>query len=154
MSYADTSDIQNEFKNLTFSDTTAVTPARVVALITQAEAEVDAKIGQVYVAPIDPGASPVSFQIVLAISIGIVAQRVRDILEVKSPEQESSQGVRKDSASDARKRLDQIVARTLPLPDAVLVSTTKGATSFDAGSTDVKFTFRRGKNRYGGPNQW
>jgi hypothetical protein len=155
MAYATTQNIQEEFKSLDFTAAnSAVQTTRVQRFIAEAEAEIDAKVGQVYNTPIDPTASPNSLVIVRAISIGIVAQRVRDILEVKSPDQETGQGVRKDSASDARKRLDAIVNRTLPLPDAVLKSSTNGATSFEAGDASAEFTFKRGSNGRGGPNQW
>ena len=155
MAYASASDVQNEFKNVDFTQpSSAVTTAKVTEWIGQAEAEINAKVGMVYQVPVDSGASPNSTLILKAISIGIVAQRVRDVLQVKTPDQETSQGARKDSAKDARTRLDAIVNRTLPLPDAVLISSTNGATDYDVGDTTVEFSFQRGTGSNGGPNQW
>jgi hypothetical protein len=154
--YASVQNVQEEFKNTTFSSTSQPTDTRVTRYIQEEEAIINAKVGMIYTAPVDATASPLSTIILRKISISMVSRRVKEILEVQSESTDTNQAAKKDSTKPPEELLQEIVDRVLVLPDAVLLSTTNGATSYDSASADcnAKFKFKKGSGRYGGPNQW
>lgn len=141
--YAAASDIQAEFKNIVFSASTSVTSTSVTRFLAEADAEINAKVGQIYSVPVDGTLSPISFAILRHIEIDMVAARIKDIIEVKSTEDQTNQGSKKDPITLARERLQEIVDRKLPLSDATLISSVKGATGYNVGSS-VTAQFKRG----------
>lgn len=154
--YASVQNVQEEFKNVTFSNTSVPTDTRVSRYIDEEEAVINAKVGMIYQVPVDSTASPQSTLILRSISISMVSRRVKEILEVKSDSEDTNQSAKKNSKVEPEDLLTQIVNRTLTLPDAVLLSTSNGATSYDSASADpnAAFQFKKGSGRYGGPNQW
>jgi hypothetical protein len=78
MAYSALSDIQSEFKALTFSASTTPTSTAVGGFITQADAEIDARVGLKYVTPVT---GTTSLAILQRISTMLVVGRVKKILE-------------------------------------------------------------------------
>lgn len=97
MSYAEIEEIQSEFKNLTFTDTTLVSISDVESFILQANALINSYVAKRYTLPIS--CKTEGFQFLKMLAIGIVAERVRAILEVK-------QATNKDGAQNPRRPLD------------------------------------------------
>lgn len=145
--YAAVSDIQGEFKNITFSTSTSVPTANVTRFLDEADAEINAKIGQIYETPIDSTNNPISFKILRHIEIDLVASRIKAIVEVKSTDDKTNQSSKLDPMQAARDRIQEIVDRKLPLPDASLLSTGKGATGYLVGST-YSAQFQRDKKQW------
>lgn len=137
MAYAALSDIQDEFKGIvTFNSTSSVKDTVITRFITEAEAEINGRVGLVYTVPVDSIASPISFSLLRSLSIGIVVTRVKNIMEVKSADTNTAQGSgSKTDADNARKILQQIVDQTLHLVDGVKKSLTDGVKSFAQGET-------------------
>lgn len=97
MAYSTLAEIQSEFKNTTFSSTTNVTDSDVNSFILQADALINSYVSKRYQLPIDTGSE--GFQFLKMLSCGIVAERVRAILEVK-------QATNKDGNQNPRRPLD------------------------------------------------
>jgi phage gp36-like protein len=129
MAYSTTAQVASEFKDITFNATSAVTDTEVDRFIEEADAEIDGRVGKRYEVPVTGTAS---LKILRTISIGIVADRIRDILELKNPTMpELEQGIRpKSSAAKARKMLEQISKGDLLLSDATLANAHMGMKSF------------------------
>lgn len=146
MAYCTVADIQGEFKAATFGATSSPTDTTVTGFIAQAGAEIDATLGLKYATPIT-GAT--SLLIVKQIAIDLVAARVKNILEVKSPIAQGQQAIKgDDSATAARKRLKAIiVGQELTLPDATILSSNDGVESFDV-SNGEEFVFQKGVKQW------
>jgi hypothetical protein len=131
MAYSTNSEISGEFKGITFSSTTTPNTTDIDRFITEADAEINARVGMKYSVPITLGASPIAFAILRQISVQLVAGRMKRILEVKqtSPDLAKQDGQSKDIAKIARDMLKEIVLGTLPLPDATLLSSGDGVSS-------------------------
>lgn len=139
MAYASLSDIQNEFKSVTFSSGSAPTDSAVTAFIAQEEAKLNARVGLKYVVPVDPTASPLSTLILRSISVHLVTARIKEILKVKAADPKADQDARGgDPKKHALTVIDKIVSGEMPLPDAVLVSTANGVRSFVVDNSEVQ----------------
>lgn len=136
--YAAVADVQGEFKSITFTSSTTVTDTQVTRFITEAEAEINGCVGLVYQVPVDSVVSPIAFALLRSLSISIVSTRIKNIVEVKTNDQGTSQGGGpKSDADNARKILDKIVAQTLKLIDAVKVNATRdGVESFASNNAE------------------
>lgn len=152
--YASVSDVAQEFKNVTFDSTSVITDTRVTKFITETEAIINAKVGKIYQMPLDQTASPQSTIILRRISIGMVSNRIKEILDVKTGEEDTKQAGKQTDYKSPEMLLQEIVDRKTPLPDASLLSPTNGATNYDVGDATVQHVFKVGTGRYGGPNQW
>lgn len=138
MAYCTSTDVASEFKNITFSASTAVTSTEVDGFIAQADAEIDGVVGLRYEVPVT-GAS--SLLIVKQISIKLVAGRIKKILEVKTSTEEVNQEAQSPNLiAEARDMLDKIVKGTLLLSDATVLSSTGGFKSF-AVDEDLDYEF-------------
>lgn len=141
--YASVTDIQQEFKNISFTSSTTVTDTQITRFITEAEAEINGRVGLVYQVPVDSTRSPISFALMRSLSISIVSTRVKSIMEVKTASESTSQsGGPKTAADNARSMLKDIVNQTLTLVDAVKVDTKDGVTSFSADNAEP-LTFQK-----------
>lgn len=140
MAYATTANVASEFKNITFSSTTQVTDTEVARFITEAEAEIDARIGKKYTVPLT-NASDIA--IVRQASVWMVADRVRKIMQVKDISvEELKQGVRPPGGRrEALKLIDEILKGDLEL-NADLLSSSNGIQSFTVDIDDPN-TFER-----------
>jgi len=92
MAYSLNSDVINEFKAL---DTTngIITTAKIDGWIAEADAYIDGILSTLYAVPIT---NATDLLIVKTVSIGIVAQRVSRVLEVKSTTPKGDQYIPKD----------------------------------------------------------
>jgi hypothetical protein len=128
MAYSAVSDVQKEFKGLALSGTSNPTDTTVTGWISEADAEIDGRIGTRYQTPVT-GTN--SLLILKTISIGIVAGRLKEFLKVKAPTLETSQNGRDGNpAKDAREKLGLIAAGDLLLSDASEKSTGEGVSGF------------------------
>ena len=145
MAYATSANVASEFKNITFGASTAVTSTEVDRFITEAESLINARVGEIYTVPLDTSVSPEAFIIMRMISIMFVADRVRQVLQVKDVTlDELKQGVRPiSSMKDAAKLLDKIVSREVILSDAVNQTAHQGMASFNEDNS-IEHTFEKG----------
>lgn len=140
MAYALLADIQNEFKSVVFSSASSPTDTAVSAFIDQEEAKINARVGLKYVVPVNPTSSPLSTLILRAISTHLVSAKIKEILKVKAADPKADQEARGgDPKKHAMNTIEKIVSGEMPLPDAVLVSSSDGVRSFvvDNGETQV-----------------
>ena len=149
MAYATVAQVASEFKSITFSSTTLVTDTEVTRFIAEADAEINAYIGSKYETPIDETEHPNSFILVRQISIWLVADRVREVMQMKNltPE-EIEQGVRPPSSRKAAlDLLKKIQKGEINLSDADLVNTDAGVKSF-AVDNNLEHTFKRNVDQW------
>lgn len=148
MSYSQLSDIQNEFKSVTFSATSTPTDAVVTSFIAQADAEIDARIGLRYAVPVNTVSSPIAAVTLKRLSAWLTAARVREIIKVKTGDTQTAQGARDgDIGKMARDQLDQISKGLYLLSDAPLVNSTQAVQSF-AYSNGEAFTFDKDSDQW------
>lgn len=147
MAYSTTADVQAEFKSVTFGAGTTPTSTQVDGFISEADAEINARVGLKYTTPVT-GAE--SLKILKTISVGLVAGRIQRILETKqaTPELANQDTQVKDLAKEARSKLKEIVAGTLPLPDATLVSTDGDGVKSSNYSAGVEHKFERDTDQW------
>lgn len=142
MAYSLNSDVVDEFKSL---DTTGIiTTTKIDGWISQADAYIDSRVGLVYQVPVT-GAN--SLLILKEISIGLVAQRVAYVLEVKSITPKGDQYIPKNLIKQAEDRLKMIANRTLLLSDATEVSTNAGVSSYSSENTITR-AFSQSKTQW------
>lgn len=142
MSYCTAVQVASEAKVTEFTTATMPTLAKVEELIAEADAEINAAISCKYVTPLAVAAD---LLVVRSISIALVVERVREILEVKTGSEEVSQDPAAKSAQGARGRLQKIVDGRLKL-SAVLASTSDGVSS--AGRTSTQCVFKVGVDQW------
>ena len=134
MAYAIVTDIEAEFKNITFNATSAVTDTEVTEFISQEEAVINATISNRYEVPTE---GTESIKVMKSISIMYVAYRVAKILNLKKdvpiPEKMVAQTLNEGSAfRKAEKTLLKIQKGTLVLTDATALSSGQGIQSYNS----------------------
>lgn len=146
MGYCTETQVQEEFKGLDLTASgQAVTTAKVTRFIAEADAEIDSKVGMVYTTPIT-GAN--SLIVMRSISIALVADRIRAIMEVKTAPQSTSQGGRRDgNAAWARDLLDKIVSGRAILSDATKISSGDGVSAY-AVNAGLEHTLEKGTDQW------
>jgi len=144
MAYCTTANVQSEFKDITFSASTSITSTEISDFIDQADAEINGRVGLVYVTPIT---GSIALLIIKSISIGIVTQRVKDILAVKTGNPDVEQEGRTNSAIAARKMLDEIVSGKMLLTDAVKRSSGDGVKSYTS-INNIEHVFEKETNQW------
>ena len=97
MAYSTLAEVQAEFKKIDFTMTSLVSDADVSSYIEQGDALIYSYVGKRYSLPIDPASE--GFKLLKMISLGLAAERVRAVLEVK-------QVTNKDGAQNPRRPLD------------------------------------------------
>lgn len=127
MAYSTKDQVQSEFKNVSFDANTAVTDTEVTDLITQTDAEIDARLSVRYVTPITGN---VSLLLLRTISIFITAARVSKIIEVKTGESDRDYPRRVEERNNALKMLQDIVDGKMLLQDATEISNKRGVRSY------------------------
>lgn len=145
MAYSTNSQVAGEFKNISFSASTPVTDTEVDRFIEEIDQYIDSRIGKKYEVPVTGSASII---ILRQISIWLVADRVKKILEIKNVNSKAvAQGVRPGLYEEAMEMLDDIVDGDLLLPDATLLSSGDGFDSYTyANSIDP--TFKRNTDQW------
>ncbi len=143
MAYSLYTDVVNEFKNIDITNG-VITETKINEFISQADAYIDGRIGLIYQTPVT-GTN--SLLILKKISIGLTAQRIANILELKSVVAEGDQAIPKDLIAEAKEDLQLIVDRGLLLSDADEVTTTGGVSSY-TGENTVERTFQQGTQQW------
>ena len=143
MAYSTNSDIQSEFKSLTYNSN-GITSAEVDAFIEQEDAYIDGIVGRKYVTPIT---GTYALRIMKTISVQLVASRVKRILAVKTGIASTDQDSMGDLFQMAKTKLDDIAEGRLILSDAVLARASDGVDSF-AVSDDIKHIFKRDEQQW------
>ena len=138
MAYSTNSNIQSEFKNLTYTSG-GITSAEVDAFIEEEDAFIDGIIGRKYVVP---ATGTYALRILKTISIQLVVSRIKRILAVKTGRPELDQDSSSNLFAMAKTKLDDIAAGRLILSDATLGNATDGVDSF-AVSDDLEHIFKR-----------
>lgn len=144
MSYVDAAAIAQEFKDVEFTATTAVTTTDVALFIAEEEAFLDSRVSLKYAVPVTGTKSTL---IMKKISTLLVVGRIKNILQVKTGDAKSEQG--QDGAADilaAHKLLKMIIDDELPLIDAG-AAPRQGAVSGYPGS-DYTRTFQSGVKQW------
>lgn len=138
MAYATYTDVASEFKDVTFSASTAITDTEVTEFIVQAEAYINSYISTRYEVPVS---GSVSVLILKTVVILLVKARILSILSVKTPQDKTKQDPDGPSLIEqAKKMLEMIKKGTLPLTDATVNSTGIALTSF-LKDEDIDYSF-------------
>lgn len=128
--YCTVSQIESEFKNITFTVDSSVTISDVERFIEEASAYIDGVLDSVYVTPIT---GVVSLLIVQQVCIWLVSQRIKDIQALKTSKEPTNQitsELRLDKK--AENMLKSIVKDEISLPDAIKDSSTGGVSSYNS----------------------
>lgn len=151
--YADSADVQKEFKNLEYNSQ-GVESTEVDEWATQESEYINSRIGLKYQTPVTVAASPKAFQILKQICIWLLAKRIQETLEVKTTVPEGQQLVTGgDLRTLAEARLDKLVDGSAILLDAISNSSSKGISSFTAG-TASPHVFQKGDPSRNIKDQW
>jgi hypothetical protein len=144
MAYAEVTDVQSEFKGITFSTTTAVTTAKIEDFICQADAYINSRIGFIYITPVTSGEA---LEVLKEISIKLVAHRVKKILEVKTGGTVVDQGAVANDRAEAMAMLKEIVEKKMILIGADLASSSGGINSY-ASDNSEEYVFEKGVDQW------
>jgi len=140
VAYSIYTDVQAEFKNITFSSSSSVKDTEVTEFITQADAYIDSRLGLKYTVPIT---GVESLKICKRLSIWLVTGRIKRILRVKTGVQTGEQDtIDGDLETLARNEIEMILDGLLLLSDATLATTADGFRSY-AVDEDLEYTFTR-----------
>lgn len=148
--YCTSADVAAEFKNIDFTKTdAAVSDAKVTEWCVQAAAEINNRLSVRYQIPLieDYNISEDGMSLIKMLAIKLVAQRVTGVLESKNVRPETDTQVKVNTANEARKIIQDIVDKKLPLLGAIPATPEDGTTSgINAGSLTKGFTFTREGN--------
>lgn len=144
MAYSTNAQVASEFKDITFGGSTPLTDTEVDRFIEEADAFINAKISKRYSTSITEVGNPISFAILRNISIWLVAERVREIMQVKGISVEQlKQGARVPAGrKEAMKMLEEIAGGKLDLSDATLADSDDRIASFNVDN-DIEHSFKR-----------
>jgi len=136
MAYATATDIEAEFKNITFDTSSAITETEVTEYINQEEAYINAIVSNRYEIPITGNEAR---KILKNISIACVAYRVAKVLNLKKdvpiPEKFVPQAINEGAAyREAKKKLEMIQKGKVILDDATALSSQQGVKSYNASN--------------------
>jgi len=150
MAYAVVADVQAEFKSISFTSTTQVTTTKVGDWIAEADAEINSIIGIRYQTPVP--SSTDAAKICKTISIWLVKDRIRGVLEIKQVEDKVDQDVAGKSLRDrALEWAHNIAKGWQALPGALLITVSGGSLggleSYNR-SRDDSNEFRKGEDQW------
>lgn len=123
--YCNLDDIKADFGKVDFTATSKVTSDQVESFITSESAYIDAYISSKYKTPVDENNSPQSFALLKRICIFRVSDRIRNILEIKTANQNINQDVKSQTRSPSDD-LKMIIDGKLRLSDCELATTDDG----------------------------
>lgn len=148
MTYAAVVDIQNEFRKITFDGTSDITDTRVTGFLEETDAMIDTLLSVRYQLPIT---GTKSLLVLKRIEIAVVAERIASILDLKQNKVVSStikqEYNKKDKANIAIKMLNQLVDGIIILPDAVLLDSQYGFSSYTEDNNIEPF-FEKGVDQW------
>lgn len=151
MTYCDVDDIKNEFKDIDFeSESSQVTTAKVENFLLQSAGKINSYISNQYKVPVSSTDKTVAdaFNMLKAIQIAMVADRIKVILEVKDVKDEVNQGVRTNKGTPLwQKELEDIRDGKILLLNVPGASEDGGVASFVRDSSFER-TFKRGQNQW------
>ncbi len=119
--YAAYTDIQSEFKSLTFTSSTNPSQSVVEGFISQASAKINSIVQKAYNTPVSSTVSPNSSLLLKEICIKLVKYRIEKVLRLQTGtklEQEEPANLRKEAIDDLNELVDDKL-----LADAVLKTT-------------------------------
>lgn len=122
MSYCTVSDVQADFKTITFTSTSLVTSVAVTQFITEADALINSYVGQRWTTPITADAT--SLALMSLLSRTLVSSRVKGILENKQvTNTDANQNVKGNefTVKDVLSMLAEIKAGNVQLSGASLL---------------------------------
>lgn len=135
MAYCTIAQIKSDFKALEIEDNgTAITTAEANEIIEQVSEYIDGVIGLRYRVPINTITYPSAGKILAMIATFICAERIKNILEVKTGanQMESEKKQPFNSVRTPRDDLKAIANGSLLLKDVPLVSSNAGVSSFNS----------------------
>ena len=144
MAYATASDISSEFKNITFSSTTAVTDTEVTEFIDQESAYINSVIAGRYVVPVT---GTESLKTLKVICIELVAMRVKRIMAVKTGNVDTSQESLSNPSKSPHTKLNEIREGITLLTDATLKNSNGGVSSYTV-TNNIENTFKRNTDQW------
>jgi hypothetical protein len=147
MAYATYSEIEKDFKAVTFTDTSLVTSSAVTGFITEHDALIDSYIGMRYETPVTTGGG---LNLLKLLSRSLTVLRVKKILEVvQAQNSELNQNVVSVILSQKMVMdiLEQIQKGNRKLVGATLLSTASGFASYN-NSNEVEFTFKKDEQQW------
>jgi len=141
MAYATSAQVATEAKvSGGFSAETNPTSTKVDEIIAEVEANLNARLSRKYTMPATVASNVVLLR---GLVLALCAERVREIMTVKTGAANVEQQMWKTSADYARKDIERIVEGTLPLPGETLASSYDGVKSH-AVTSGQSPTFKRG----------
>lgn len=123
--YCQLSDIQSDFGDIEFSSTSKVTDTKVDELIVSESNYIDSYISSKYAVPVIELDSPSAFALLKRICIFRVSDRIRNILEIKTGNDNINQDVKGQSRTPSDD-LKKIIDGKLRLIDCPLATTDDG----------------------------
>ena len=150
--YCVNADVRLEFKNIDFTKTdAAVSSSTVDEWIAQASSEIDNRLSAKYQTPFTTGTNiaDVGMSLIKQICIWLVSQRVTDTLESKTVRADVATAIKTDTATRARKMIQDIVDGNLPLIGALPATAPDGVDSYvSSHQGSVKRVFRRSGDQW------
>lgn len=125
--YCSQTDIEADFKDITFDADSTVSNADLALFITSESNYIDSYISAKYVTPVIMANSPLAFELLKKICIFLVSDRVKSVLEIKTGNVGVDQKIKAQSST--RKPiadLDRIVDGKLRLIDCQIASSDDG----------------------------
>jgi hypothetical protein len=133
MAYSTITQIQMEFKSITISATSPITINMVNEFIKQTDQFIESRIGLRYIVPIT-GSS--SLTLIGMISLTLVAERIKRIIEVKGEDPSKNQTPGRTKREQwALDLLEKIAKNEFILPDAPLLKQSDGVQSYTSSTS-------------------
>lgn len=148
MAYSSITNIQYEFKDVTFSSSTAMTTAKVTQYMADADAEIDCTLAVKYTTPITGTQSLV---LIGQIAVWLVKDRINETLQVKTGDDKTSQTGGKSYRQKAVDMLNDLASGKKVLTDAALKTSADGVQSYNNNNSDDDDTanvFQRGVDQW------
>lgn len=145
MAYCTYTEVSSEFKDITFSASTAVTDTEVSDFIDQSSSLIEGIIASKYQVPV---VGNMSLLVLKMICIWIVKARILSILSVKTPQDKTKQDP--DGPTLLQQAMDMLKAikkGDLVLTDATAASTNDGMGSF-LMNEDITYDFQVGESNW------
>lgn len=152
MTYATSSDIENELKGISFTATSSVTTGAVSDFLDQADAVIDMHIAKRYATPVTASES---LLVLKKIAIDLVVYRVAKILDLKKsvpiPDSKVIQDITNgDAYKESMKLLAAIRDNKMDLPGQDELNSNVGLRSLhtEAGNSDIVPFFEKGVEQW------
>lgn len=131
MAYCTSTEIQSEFRDITFSSSSAVTTADVTSFIDQASAFIDSLLSSQFIVPIT---GTESLKVIKNICVWLVADRVSNILRLQKG-QDDKQPIQDSLYKRAMEMISMILDNKVFLNDAKPIGSASPQSSFSSNTT-------------------